>query len=59
MKLRGFRKHSLNWLNNNSMKANPGKYHLPLFGSDSSKLTRQSEMKPLLIVNSKNFSGLK
>ena len=25
------------------MKANPGKYHLPLFGSDSSKLTIGNE----------------
>ena len=29
----------LKWFNDNSMKANPGKYHLLLSGSDSSKIT--------------------
>ena len=29
----------LNWFNNNSMKANPGKYHLLLSGNDSRKIT--------------------
>ena len=29
----------LNWFNDNSMKANPGKYHLLLTGNDSSKIT--------------------
>ena len=29
----------LNWFNNNSMKANPGRYRLPLSGNDSSKIT--------------------
>ena len=28
----------LKWFNDNNMKANPGKYHLPLSGSDSSKI---------------------
>ena len=29
----------LNWFNDDSMKANPCKYHLLLFGNDSSKIT--------------------
>ena len=29
----------LKWFNDNSMKANPGKYHLLLSGNDSSKIT--------------------
>ena len=29
----------LKWFNNNCMKANPGKFHLLLSGSDSSKIT--------------------
>ena len=29
----------LNWFNNNSMKANPGKYHLLLSSNDSRKIT--------------------
>ena len=29
----------LNWFDDNSMKANPGKYHLLLSGHDSSKIT--------------------
>ena len=33
----------LNWFNDNSMKANPGKYHLVLSGNDSSKITVGNE----------------
>ena len=33
----------MNWLNDNSMKANPGKYHLLLSGNDSSKITVGNE----------------
>ena len=33
----------LNWFNDNSMKAYPGKYHLLLFGNDSSKITVGNE----------------
>ena len=33
----------LNWFNDNSMKANPDKYHLVLSGNDSSKITVGNE----------------
>ena len=33
----------MNWLNDNSMKANPGKYQLLLSGNDSSKITVGNE----------------
>ena len=33
----------LNWFSDNSMKANPGKYHLLLSGNDSSKITIGNE----------------
>ena len=54
----------LKWFNGNSMKAYPGKYHLPLSGSDSSKITvgnktiSSSKCKKLLgikIDNNLNF----
>ena len=45
----------MNWFKDNSMKANPGKYHLLLSGNGSSKTT----IKQFLIVNAKNFSELK
>ena len=43
----------LNWFKDNSMKANPCKYHLLLFGNDSSKITVGNETIP--VVNAKNF----
>ena len=33
----------MNWFNDNSMKANPGKYYLLLSGNDSSKITVGNE----------------
>ena len=33
----------LNWFNNNSMKANPGKYHILSSGNDSGKITAGKE----------------
>ena len=33
----------MNWFNNNSMKANPAKYHLLLSGNDFSKITVGNE----------------
>ena len=42
----------LNWFNNNSMKANPGKYHLLSSGNDSRKITIGNKKFPA--TNSKN-----
>ena len=42
----------LNWFNNNSMKANPGKYHLLSSGNDSRKITIGNKKFP--VTNSKN-----
>ena len=33
----------LNWFNDNSIEANPGKYHLLLSGNESSKITIGNE----------------
>ena len=34
----------LNWFNDNSIKPNPGKYHLLISGNDSSKITIGNEI---------------
>ena len=54
----------LNWFNGNSMKANPGKYHLLLSGKDSSKVAIENKaissskcekLVGIKIVNNLNF----
>ena len=45
----------LKWFNHNSMKANPGKYHLLLSGSDSISSSKCEKHLALKIDNNLNF----
>ena len=47
----------LNWFNNNSMKTNPGNYHLLLSGNDSSKITVRNEI--ISSCKCENLLGIK